>query len=215
MGILASRLDFGKKLKALRSAYELNNATLSRYCTIFNESIISTAAISYWENGKRMPAADSVLLLANIFAVNINWLISFDDYPEKPIYDEIRLEYLESKLIERSQNYMIRGEVFEFPYFRELSEEYLVLEQRKEEFTFEARANIIFLMYVIDFEWQRYIKANITEFKSVYELTVKNILMRGVDFLMTAPGDLHTIGERVVQLKKIMETKKPLYKVRW
>ena len=215
MSILQNHTDFGKKLKALRTAYGLKSDDLSRYCTIVNESRISTGSISYWENAKNTPSIDSALLIANIFAVSLNWLIAHEDYPEKPIYDEVRLEYLESKLIERSKHYIIRGEEYPFPYVDVLEEDYLDLEQRKNLYSHEARSNIIFLMYILDFEWQRYIKANITEFKSLDEISLKNLAMRVWDFLMTAPGDPTVIRECAKKVQTIMETKKPLYKVRW
>lgn len=217
MRFFSNHTDFGKKLKALRTAYNLKSDDLARYCTIVNESRISKGSISFWENGKNSPSIDSAYLIANIFGVSLNWLISDYDYPEKPVYDELRLEYLEYKIIERSQNYIIRGEEYTFPYFETLSshKEYIELEKRKLYYSHEARANIIFLMYVIDFEWQRYVKANITEFKSLNELTLKDLAMRVWDLFMTVPGDAAVIRKSVKDLQTIMETKKPLYKVRW
>ena len=215
MAFFNNPTDFGQKLKALKFAYGLSNAELSRYCTIVAESSVSTASISYWENGKRVPTIDSAFLISNIFAVSLNWLISDEDYPEKTIYDEVRLEYLESKIIERTKNYDIRGEVYPFPHLDSFTSEYLDLEQRKANFPHEARANIIFLTYLIDFEWQRYIKANITEFKSLDDISLKNLAMRVWDFLMTVPGDPTVIRECAKKVQTIMETKKPLYKVRW
>lgn len=217
MRFFSNHTDFGKKLKALRTAYNLKSDDLARYCTIVNESRISKGSISFWENGKNSPSIDSAYLIANIFGVSLNWLISDYDYPEKPVYDELRLEYLEYKIIERSQNYIIRDEEYTFPYFETLSshKEYIELEKRKLYYSHEARANIIFLMYVIDFEWQRYVKANITEFKSMNELTLKDLAMRVWDLFMTVPGDAAVIRKSVKDLQTIMETKKPLYKVRW
>ena len=216
MSIFPSRkTDFGKKLKALRMAYNLKSPDLSRYLTIVNESSVSTGSISFWENEKRIPTSESILLIAGIFGVSLDWLISHEDYPEKTIYDEVRLEYLESKIIERTKNYDIRGEVYPFPHLDSFTNEYLDLEQRKTNFSHEARANIIFLTYVIDFEWQRYIKANITEFKSLDDISLKNLAMRVWDFLMTVPGDPTVIRECAKKVQTIMETKKPLYKVRW
>lgn len=215
MGVLKNSLDFGQKLKALKFAYGLNTAELSRYCTIVAESSISTASISFWENGKRTPTIESALLIADIFAVNLNWLICRDGYNNKTIYDEGRLEYLEKVFLERGNNYIIRDEEFEFPYLEVLEEDYLDLEKRRVNYSLEARANVIFLMYVIDFEWQRYIKANITKFKSIDDITFRNLAMRVWDFFLTVPGDPTVIREAVNKVKTIMEEKKPLYKVRW
>lgn len=215
MGIFSNKTDFGRKLKTLKFTYELSNSDLSRYCTIVNESNISKGSISLWENGRSTPSIDSALLIADIFAVDLNWLISHDNYPEKPIYNETRLEFLESNIISRSKEYIIRGEVYPFPYLDVLNEDYLDIERRRLNYTYEARANIIFLMYVIDFEWQRYIKSHMTEFKSLDEITLKSLAMRIWDFLMTVPGDIKAIREAAKKLNTIMETKKPLYKVRW
>lgn len=215
MGIFLKSTDFGRKLKALKLAYKLNNVELSRYCTIVNESNVSTSAISYWEQGKRVPSIEAALLIADIFAVTTDWLIAHENYTSKSMYNEERLEFLETTFIERGRICVIRDEDFAFPYFDVLSTDYLDLEQRKLNYSHEARANVIFLMYVIDFEWQRYIKANITKFKEINDITFRNLAMRIWDFFMTVPGDPTVIREAVDKVKIIMENKEPLYKVRW
>lgn len=208
---MARKTNFGQKLKALRTAHQLRHEDLSRYTTILNESSISTASFSWWENDKRVASIESALLLADVFGVSMNWLISSPD--EKfDIYDESRLEALEQRFLSRKNKIVIRGTAYPYPFYEQFPEEYLDLATRKKVYSMEARANIIFLIYVIDFEWERYIKFNTKEFKQE-PMTLKDYGWLGLDWYMSSRPDEDAMKHYNAKLLNVLETKKPVYHV--
>lgn len=45
---------------------------------------VSDAAVSRWETGKRIPAADNIVALAEIFEVSTDYLLGMTDDPTRP-----------------------------------------------------------------------------------------------------------------------------------
>lgn len=215
MSLYSRKTEFGTRLKALRTAHNLTHGDLSRYATILNEYSISTGSISWWENGKRVANIESARLLADIFGVSLNWLLAKED-EELEMYDETRLEILENNFLSRKNQIVIRDSAYPYPFYEKFPEDYLNLESRKAIYQMPVRANIVFLMYVIDFEWERYIKFNASEFKAEGEsMSLKDYGWLGFDWFLSAVPDEDALKQYVEKLVEIFETKKRVYRVRW
>ena len=65
---------FAERLKEVRLDAGKNRASLAR------ELNVSERLISYWENGKRECDFDTLLHLANIFNVSVDYLLGKTDY---------------------------------------------------------------------------------------------------------------------------------------
>ncbi|MDE7070405.1 MAG: helix-turn-helix domain-containing protein [Clostridia bacterium] len=65
---------FIKRLKELRTENGLTQAQLAK------ATKISTTAISYWENGERIPNAKAVVILARFFEVTTDYLLGESDF---------------------------------------------------------------------------------------------------------------------------------------
>ena len=124
---------FKNRLNVLKTAHELNNATLA---TLLDFK--SGASILHMENGKLKPSVDALLRIADLFAVNIDWIYG----RVNRIYNDIVLSKLEEELFEI--------EVLPSLPFRNAdinARKYCSnIEFRKENFSLPERANIIFLL---------------------------------------------------------------------
>lgn len=81
-------MDFGKRLRILRFQHKLSQNDLA------NEFKISSATLSQYENGKRLPDLDTLIKFANFFNVSLDYLVCRTDYDYKFDINEI----CESKL---------------------------------------------------------------------------------------------------------------------
>ena len=69
-------MEFSKRLKELRSEKDLTQQQLS----INLNNKIAQSAIALWENGKRVPNLDAVILLAQYFNVSLDYIAGLTDY---------------------------------------------------------------------------------------------------------------------------------------
>lgn len=69
-------LDFSEKLKALRKKHGHTQSTLAHLLNV------SQNAIYNWENGKREPNLDTILKIADIYGVSIDYLMGMSDKEE-------------------------------------------------------------------------------------------------------------------------------------
>lgn len=65
---------FAKRLKELRNERGLSQAELAK------ATGLSHTALVYWENEKRIPKANAVLILAEFFGVTTDYLLGAKDY---------------------------------------------------------------------------------------------------------------------------------------
>ena len=77
-------MEFGDKLKKLRTDRGLSQEELA--AKIF----VTRTAVSKWETKKGYPSIDSLKLIANLFDVTLDELISDDDVESKRIIDDKR-----------------------------------------------------------------------------------------------------------------------------
>ena len=66
--------NFAKRLKELRLERGLTHIELSKALN----GKITNVAIYYWEQGKRVPKLDALILLAKYFNVSIDYLVGFE-----------------------------------------------------------------------------------------------------------------------------------------
>lgn len=64
---------FNKRIKGLRLEKNLSQAQLA------SSAGLSQNSIAYWEAGKRLPRAYSLVVLAKFFNVRVNYLLGLDD----------------------------------------------------------------------------------------------------------------------------------------
>lgn len=69
--------EIGKKIKYCREANDLSQSQLSQKLGV------SQRNISYYENGERIPPADILLKLADIFKVSIDYILGNDNHVGK------------------------------------------------------------------------------------------------------------------------------------
>ena len=67
----------GKNLKELRKRRGLTQIALQM------QTGIEQALISKYENGERLPTTDNLIILADFFGTNIDYLLDRTDNPEK------------------------------------------------------------------------------------------------------------------------------------
>lgn len=194
---------FNEHLKNMRIAHNLTHKDLSRYCTIFNKIAVSQATISYWENGKRTPTIDMLKYMADIFAVNLDWLTGRTN----EIYSEGVIKNLEPLTFPLKVN--VCDIDVELPI--NIPENYQDYEQRKKLYSFEARANIIFLLYVIKYEWERYVGDRIYEFADKDESEIKLRAYKIFHYFMINVANKEYLETCTKNLNSIFETKKPIF----
>ena len=194
---------FNEHLKNMRIAHNLTHKDLSRYCTIFNKIAVSQATISYWENGKRTPTIDMLKYMADIFAVNLDWLTGRTD----EIYSEGVIKNLEPVTFPLKVN--VCDIDVELPI--SIPENYQDYEQRKKLYSIEARANIIFLLYIISYEWERYVGDRIYEFADKDESEIKLRAYQIFHYFMINIANKEYLEACTKNLNSIFETKQPIF----
>ena len=194
---------FNEHLKNMRIAHNLTHKDLSRYCTIFNKIAVSQATISYWENGKRTPTIDMLKYMADIFAVNLDWLTGRTD----EIYSEGVIKNLEPVTFPLKVN--VCDIDVELPI--SIPENYQDYEQRKKLYSFEARANIIFLLYIISYEWERYVGDRIYEFADEDESEIKLRAYQIFHYFMINVANKEYLETCTKNLNSIFKTKQPIF----
>lgn len=194
---------FAARLKLIRNSYNLKHKELSRYCTRFNSIIISQSAISFWENAKKIPAINNIQFLADIFGINLDWLTGRTD----EIYSEGVIKNLEPV------TFPLKVSVCDIDVELPISipEDYQDYEQRKKLYSFEARANIIFLLYVIKYEWERYIGDRIYEFADKDESEIKLRAYQIFHYFMINVANKEYLDTCMKNLNSIFKTKQPIF----
>lgn len=77
-------MEFGDKLKKLRSDSGLSQEELAE------KIFVTRTAVSKWETKKGYPSIDSLKLIADLFGVTLDELISDDDVESKKMIDDKR-----------------------------------------------------------------------------------------------------------------------------
>ena len=138
-----------ERIKKLREKYKITMKTVAKYCSQQNEANFSQSTLSLWENGKRIPTIDNFSRVADLFAVDLNWLIGRSD----EIYSEGVIKNLELA----SFPVNITTENITVELMVDIPEDYLDYEKRRTTYSLEARANIVFLFTILKYEWEEYI----------------------------------------------------------
>ena len=132
-------------IKLLRNTYGM---TFSDVCGL--ECYFRRTTLHSWENGIRIPTADSLLIYAASFGVSIDWLYGVSqvpytlqsiDYAEETYYQGIASAWNEEEI----DINLFDDSVSERKFVSRLLENYCKHRTRQREFSPEARANIMVL----------------------------------------------------------------------
>lgn len=131
---------FSKRLKLLRKTYRLSMKTLADVWGYKN-----TGTISQFENNKSVPSFNSLIQIANFYAVSLDWLIGRSNiiYTKESVFEgEIALQ----------ENFTNLAEPIGFNHISTLHKgresivpTYLDKEKREKYYSFDVRANIVVL----------------------------------------------------------------------
>jgi Predicted transcriptional regulators len=96
--LIAEALEHGNEVLGARAAEarKKKGLTQAKVADLFN---VSRVTVNQWENGKALPDLNTVLKMANVYEVSLDWLFSrpqFQAKEKKDILDE--LKKLEEKL---------------------------------------------------------------------------------------------------------------------
>lgn len=127
---MPNRDVFSKRLKLLRKTYGL---TLNTLVNILGYK--HTGIISLFENNKHVPSFDSLIQIANLFAVSLDWLFGYVDDP----YNEEILTSLEKNYVVSLLGITLETSAISLP------EIYTNTEFRRRKYTHGQRANLIFI----------------------------------------------------------------------
>ena len=70
-------MEFSEKIRFLRKKNKMSQAELGRKVGVSNR------AVSKWENGSSMPSTDTLLSVATVFGVTLDFFLKNDEVPEK------------------------------------------------------------------------------------------------------------------------------------
>ncbi len=130
---------FSNRLKCLRIAHNLSSSQLA---ILLNFK--SKGSIGNLESGKAAPLTDSLIEMADLFAVSLDWLVGRSNLPyTDELMTEIESNFWNSTCLNIYQ-------VGEFAsIFPSPPEFYMEPQKRSNTYSLEVRANIIFLFSVI------------------------------------------------------------------
>lgn len=81
-------MEFSEKIRFLRKKNKLSQAELGKKVGVTNR------AVSKWENGEAMPTTDTLLSIATVFGVTLDFFLKNDEVPEKKKETEPGMESL-------------------------------------------------------------------------------------------------------------------------
>ena len=189
-------MEFGERLKMLRTSHNLTHLQLVRLC----DNSVSQSAISSWENGIKAGSIGSLCLLADIFAVSLDWLLGRCDNP----FNEGVLFRLEPSSFPLSVDFDGRKVQLDFVEF---PKEYVNSYYRCQNYTFFARANIVFLLHALSFEFLDLLSKNKVLFLDDFDKGVKKV----VDFYLADNAEENGFRTVLCRLKQVLQTGKPIF----
>lgn len=144
---------FAERLKELRLYYGL---TLNELASLLNQN--SHSVVIRWESQKNWPTMGTIIKITNLFAVSMDWIVGNSE--EK--YLDKKIDSLEAEL---NDIFLVSKIVF--------PEDYKNVESRKEKYSLKQRAEIYTYLYILQFEWKRYLETEHIEVKITEELTTE------------------------------------------
>ncbi len=196
---MTKNFSFMERFKLIRDKNDISIRDLSKYCTIFNRFSITKATFSLWESGKRTPTLDTITFVANIFSVSLDWLAGRSE----EMYTESTSYFLEPKAFPLTVT--VCDTTVELPI--EIPEDYKNYELRKKTYSLETRARINFLLYVLSYEWERYVGDNISEFADKDAPAIKIHAYKLFHYFMINQSNKSKITGYQKSLEEIFRTK--------
>ena len=194
-----NNLLFIERFKFVRGLHNISLGDLSRYCTIFNTFSINKSTFSLWENGKQIPTISNLQFVADIFGVSLDWLAGRSE----EMYSESTLCFLEHKIFPLTVT--VCDTTVELPL--DIPEDYKDYELRKHTYSLETRARINFLLYVLRYEWERYVGDNISVFADKNASAIKIHSYQLFHYFMKNQSDKSNITGYQKNLEAIFRTK--------
>lgn len=121
---------FSQKIHLLRKSHYLS---LSEFALLIN--LKSKGSLSTLENAKNPPSFETLMNVANVFAVKTDWLVGRSSEP----YDEEIILHLEDQIMDIKINSCTL-------YKHTLPDEYSDIDKRGKFYSLSERANLIFLL---------------------------------------------------------------------
>lgn len=128
--IMTSPIDFAKHFALIREAHKISSATLASVLGLKGSGNISSI-----EKGNGYVTMDTFIRLSEIFAVEMSWFMNHTPYP----YREESMVYFENLIAKFPINNNATF-IDSTPYY------YSNLEYRRNFFSLQERANLVFLM---------------------------------------------------------------------
>lgn len=185
-----------KRIRNIREQYKLTHNDVAKYCSQRNIINISQSTISLWENGRRIPTLDNFIKLADFFGVDLNWLSGRCNCER---YNEAVIKSLESAGF--PVKLTVEDIITELPV--EIPANYTDYEMRRNTYSLEARANIIFLLNILKWEWENFVYERIYELQNltIEEIKAKteelakyfNLKINKIEFLKNCDSTLKEI----------------------
>lgn len=189
-------MEFGERLKLLRTSHNLTHLQLVRLC----DNSFSQSILSMWENGRMAGSIGPLCLLADIFGVSLDWVLGRCDNP----FNEgvlFKLEPSSFPLFVDFDGRKVQLDFVEFP------KEYVNSYYRSQNYTFFARANIVFLLYTLSFEFLDLLSKNKVLFLDDFDKGIKKV----VDFYLADDAEENGFRTASCRLKQVLQTGKPIF----
>ncbi len=125
--------EFQKRLKLLRTTYQLSHQDMTNLL-----NMKSRTNISNWELGKNIPSLDTLCDITSLFAIRTDWILGYVDYP----YDNEIMLTIENQLLKTINN--------SIDITQWIPKEYKNPQMRTKIYSLDVRANIIYLLKMIN-----------------------------------------------------------------
>lgn len=125
--------EFQKRLKLLRTTYQLSHQDMTNLL-----NMKSRTNISNWELGKNIPSLDTLCDITSLFAIRTDWILGYVDYP----YDNEIMLTIENQLLNTINN--------SIDITQWIPKEYKNPQMRTKIYSLDVRANIIYLLKMIN-----------------------------------------------------------------
>ena len=189
---------FIERFKFARKNIGASLNDLVKICSVNGKPLITKSAISLWENGKRVPTVDTLLIVCDIFAISMDWLVGYSE----DMYKEDTIKRLEPKSF--PVVFMVDDEKIELPI--NIPEDYVDEELRKSAYSLELRARVNYLILAIFKEYEFSRNFNHKKIKEYVEILnnifiEKTIVVKKEDSKKVIDKNVDTIGSRLKSLR--------------
>ena len=135
---------FAKNLKKLRIAHNLNGELMSKLI-----GMNSKGSFSKLENAKNQPSFQTLINVAKVFAVDLDWLVGRIDKPYQEELIESEERDLFPLITQMPDGYAL--EIVPYNQVVSIPKDYTDLNSRRQTYSLPLRANIIYLAHLLSY----------------------------------------------------------------